>query len=172
MIITLDQLIQIMPYARQRAGFFLDGINDTLVEAEINNKVRVAAFLSQVGHESGQLRYVEELASGNAYEGRKDLGNTQPGDGRKFKGRGLLQVTGRANYALCGAALGLDLLNHPDLLKEPTNAVRSAGWFWSTHGLNLIADSGDQKRVTKRINGGYNGLDDRLALFAQAMKVL
>ncbi len=172
MIITLDQLIKIMPYARQRAGFFLDGINETLDEANISTKLRVASFLSQIGHESGQLRYVEEIASGAAYEGRKDLGNIHPGDGVKFKGRGLLQVTGRANYILCGDYLGLDLINSPEQLKIPINACRSAGWFWATKNLNTLADSGDQTRVTRRINGGTNGLADRLALYAVAMKVL
>ncbi len=172
MIITLDQMIQIMPYAKQRAVSFLDGINQTMDEAEINSKIRAASFLAQIGHESGQLRYVEEIASGAAYEGRLDLGNKYKGDGIRFKGRGLIQVTGRDNYMRCGVALGLDLIKDPLLLKLPINACRSAGWFWGMKGLNAIADTGDQRRVTKKVNGGYNGLDDRLALFAKAMQVL
>ncbi len=172
MIITLDELIQIMPYAKQRAATFLDGINQTMVEADISTKLRAASFLAQIGHESGQLRYVEEIASGAAYEGRLDLGNKFKGDGVRFKGRGLIQVTGRDNYMRCGIKLGLDLINDPLLLKLPINACRSAGWFWGTKNLNAIADTGDQVRVTKRVNGGTNGLDDRLALFAKAMKVL
>ncbi|WP_354004576.1 glycoside hydrolase family 19 protein [Janthinobacterium kumbetense] len=128
--------------------------------------------MSQVGHESGQLRYVRELASGQAYEGRAGLGNTQRGDGVRFRGRGLLQVTGRVNYAACGKALGLDLLGQPELIEQTVNACRSAGWFWQTRGLNALADAGDQERVTRRINGGVNGLAERLALYQAARKVL
>lgn len=169
---TLDQLIKIMPYARQRAGIFLPGLNATMAEFDIDTPARQAAFLAQVGHESGQLAYVRELASGDAYEMRADLGNKWPGDGRRFKGRGLIQITGRANYAACGAALGLDLITTPALLEEPANACRSAGWFWKTHDLNALADAGDQVAVTHRVNGGTNGLADRLALFDVAQQVL
>jgi putative chitinase len=170
--VTLDQLVKIMPYARKRAGDFLGPLNAAMVEFDINTPARQASFVAQVGHESGQLQYVREIASGDAYEGRKDLGNTQPGDGRRFRGRGLIQITGRANYAACGAALGLGLLSKPELLEQPVNACRSAGWFWKSRGLNELADAGDQVRITKRINGGTNGLADRLALFEVARKVL
>lgn len=169
---NLDQLLAIMPAARRRASAFLDPLNAAMAEFGINTPARQASFLSQVGHESGQLLYVRELASGAAYEGRSDLGNTQPCDGVRFKGRGLIQITGRANYAACGAALGLDLLVRPELLEQPVNACRSAAWFWKTHGLNELADAGDQVRVTRRVNGGTNGLADRLALFAVADRVL
>jgi putative chitinase len=169
---TLDQLLQIMPFARKRAPGFLDALNATMAEFDINSPERQAAFISQIGHESGQLQYVRELASGDAYEMRKDLGNTWPGDGRRYKGRGLLQITGRANYAACGAALGLDLVEQPDLLEQYGNACRSAGWFWKTHGLNELADAGDQVKVTRRVNGGTNGLDDRMTLFRIAQQVL
>ena len=143
----------------------------TMAEFEINTPARQAAFLAQIGHESGQLRYVRELASGAAYEGRKDLGNTQPGDGVRFKGRGLIQITGRANYLKCGEALGLDLIADPELLEQPINACRSAGWFWESRGLNALADAGDFLRITKRINGGTNGLADRQALYESAQQV-
>jgi putative chitinase len=170
---TLDQLLKIMPFAgRQRAALFLVPLNATMQEFEINTPARKAAFLAQVGHESGQLRYVRELASGKAYEGRRDLGNINPGDGVRFKGRGLIQVTGRANYDACGRALGLDLVNHPELLEQPTNACRSAGWFWDRNHLNWLADDGDQVKITRRINGGTNGLEDRLALFTVAQRTL
>lgn len=169
---TLDQLIKIMPYARSRAAAFLAPLNAAMAEFCITTPARQASFLAQVGHESGQLQYVRELASGAAYEGRKDLGNTVVGDGIRFKGRGLIQVTGRANYKACGAALGLDLIAHPELLEQPVNACRSAGWFWKTHGLNELADAGDQVRVTRRVNGGTNGLADRMALFDVAQRVL
>jgi len=172
MEITLEQLIAIMPYARQRAGFFLDSINETMDEAYINTVDRAASFLSQIAHESVQLRYVEEIASGEAYEGRIDLGNTEVGDGIKYKGRGLIQVTGRANYAACGDELCIDLINYPDMLKMPQYAARSAGWFWTSHNLNTLADTKDQRRVTKRVNGGYNGYNSRLAFYNKAMQVL
>jgi putative chitinase len=106
------------------------------------------------------------------YEGRKDLGNTEPGDGYKFKGRGLIQTTGRANYAATGKALGVYLLSDPTLLALPDLAARSAGWYWRAHGLNELADVGDFKRITLRINGGTNGMDDRLARFKVAQEVL
>lgn len=169
---TLDQLIKIMPLARVRAPAFLTPLNAAMAEFGITTPARQASFLAQVGHESGQLRYVLELASGAAYEGRKDLGNTAAGDGVRFKGRGLIQITGRANYAACGAALGLDLVASPALLEQPVNACRSAGWFWKTHGLNELADAGDQVKVTRRINGGTNGLAERLALFDAAKRAL
>jgi putative chitinase len=170
--VTLNQLLLIMPGGRRRAAAFLDALNATMAEFGINTPARQASFLAQVGHESGQLLYVQELASGAAYEGRTDLGNTKPGDGVRFKGRGLIQITGRANYAACGAALGLDLIGTPALLEQPVNACRSAGWFWRARGLNELADAGDQVRVTRRVNGGVNGLADRLALFAVAQRVL
>ena len=170
--VTLAQLLGILPNARPRAATFLAPLNAAMVEFGITTPARQASFLAQVGHESGSLVYVRELASGKAYEGRADLGNVQPGDGVRYKGRGLLQVTGRSNYAACGKALGLDLLAKPELLEQTVNACRSAGWFWQANGLNLLADAGDQVKVTRRVNGGTNGLAERLALFAVAKRVL
>ncbi|WP_300750112.1 glycoside hydrolase family 19 protein [Janthinobacterium sp.] len=170
--LTLAQLVAILPYSRSRAATFLAPLNATMREFGINTPARQASFLSQVGHESGSLVYVRELASGAAYEGRRDLGNMQPGDGVRFKGRGLIQVTGRANYVACGKALGLDLLAKPELLEQTVNACRSAGWFWQSKGLNALADAGDQVAVTRRVNGGTNGLAERLAMFAVAKRVL
>ena len=172
MQLTLAQLLKIMPLARTRAVAFLDPLNAAMAEFSINTPARQASFLAQLAHESGQLVYVRELASGAAYEGRKDLGNVQPGDGVRFRGRGLIQVTGRSNYAACGKALGLDLLAQPALLEQAINACRSAGWFWQSRGLNALADAGDQVVVTRRINGGTNGLAERLAYFKVAQKVL
>lgn len=172
-MITAAQLRLILPFARQRIPEFIEGINATMAEFEIDKTVkRQAAFIAQIGHESGQLRYVKELASGHDYEGRKDLGNLQPGDGVRYKGRGVIQITGKYNYRDCGQALGLDLINHPELLELPINACRSAGWFWSTRSLNGLADAGDLTRLTKRINGGLLGQADRIALYARAMEVL
>jgi putative chitinase len=137
-----------------------------------SNVERETHFLAQVAHESGGFNYVREIASGAAYEGRADLGNTEPGDGTLFRGRGLIQITGRANYRACGDALGVDLVAEPDLLESPVLAARSAGWFWETHGLNEMADRGDIRGITKRINGGLNGYQDRLAYLESAQRRL
>jgi putative chitinase len=171
-VITPEQLLKIMPMAKTRINIFLTPINAAMAEFQINVPARQAAFLAQLAHESGQLLYVRELASGAAYEGRKDLGNTEPGDGIRFKGRGLIQITGRANYAKCGDALGYDLVANPEFLESAVLACRSAAWFWRSHGLNELADAGDQISVTRRINGGTNGLADRLAFFDKAQEVL
>jgi putative chitinase len=173
--ITLDQLRQIMPLARSRASRFLGPLNSTMARYEINTTVRQAAFLAQIAHESGSLRYTEELASGEAYEGRVDLGNTQPGDGVRFKGRGLLQITGRANYGDCSASLfGLRqvLIFHPRLLTSPHYAAASAGWFWDARELNKLADATSFSTITRRINGGLNGYAERLAFYLRALEVL
>lgn len=168
-MITATDLHIILPAATgANIDKFWQPLNDTMEEFQINTPTRQAAFLAQIGHESGSLRYVRELASGEAYEGRADLGNTQPGDGVRYKGRGLIQITGRANYAACGAALGVDLIADPAQLEQPERAARSAGWFWLTHGCNELADAGNFQKLTRRINGGLNGLDDRLALWERA----
>lgn len=174
---TLDQLLKIMPLAgRQRAAAYLVPLNKWMPTYGITTAARRASFLSQVAHETAQLRFVREIwgptDQQKRYEGRKDLGNTQPGDGFRFRGRGLIQTTGRANYAACGAALGVDLLALPELLETPEYAVRSAGLFWLMRGLNALADAGDQVAVTKRVNGGRNGLAERLEFFKVAAEVL
>jgi len=169
--LTLHQLIAVLPFSRWRAPFFIDYLNHTMFEFGINNRARRAAFIAQIGHESGQLRYVRELASGTNYEGRADLGNVHLGDGQRFKGRGLIQVTGRFNYAACGKRLGLDLISHPYLLERPQYACRSAGWFWEVKKLNALVDAGDFVTLTRRINGGLNGLIERRALFDKALEV-
>lgn len=169
---TKDQLSKIYPFAGKRIDTFLIPILSAMDEFKINTKQREAAFLAQIGHESGKLLYVKELASGAAYEGRADLGNTMPGDGVRFKGRGLIQITGRTNYVAAMMELDLDCVEHPELLEEPVNAARSAGWFWFTHGLNELADVGDFIKITRKINGGTNGLEDRQQLYAKALEVL
>ena len=169
---TLDQLNQIMPHANSRANLFLAPLVSAMEEFEINTPARQSAFLAQIGHESGQLYYVEEIASGKAYEGRIDLGNTQPGDGVRYKGRALIQITGRLNYAACMMALDIDCIEHPELLELPENACRASAWWWKNHGLNELADAGNFLRITKRINGGTNGLADRQALYEVAKQVL
>ena len=139
----------------------VSSLNDTLVKYEINNKLRICHFLAQILHESGAFLYTKELASGKAYEGRKDLGNTQPGDGIKFKGRGFIQITGRSNYDILGKAFKVDLLNNPELLEKYPLVMLSAGWYWNNRKLNTKADVDDFLGITKKINGGTNGLEDR-----------
>jgi putative chitinase len=137
----------------------------------IDKPLRQAHFLAQLAHESGELRYAEEIADGSAYEGRADLGNTQPGDGKRFKGRGLIQLTGRANYTKYGAARQRDFTtgDNPKLIAGDADlAVDVAFWFWMGHGLNALADKDDVVGVTRVINGGTNGLPDRKAKLARA----
>jgi putative chitinase len=176
MPITQQQLLQILPKAGAKAGVFAPVLNTAMQRYQIVGSKRVAAFIAQIGHESGQLVYVREIwgptMAQAKYEGRTDLGNTVAGDGFKFRGRGLIQITGRANYAACGEALGLDLISKPELLEQPQNACLSAAWFWATKGLNTLADVGDFERITRRINGGLNGQTDRLSLWAKALAVL
>jgi len=176
MPITEQQLLQILPNAGRQAGVFVPVLNTAMNRYGIVGTPRAAAFIAQVGHESGQLRYVREIwgptAQQAGYEGRADLGNTVAGDGSKYRGRGLIQITGRANYAACGEALDLDLINQPELLEQPQYAAMSAAWFWSMKGLNTLADAGDLTKITRRINGGLNGLADRQALYDKALKVL
>ncbi len=171
--LTMAQLRAIMPHLPEaKAKDYLPPLNAAMREFEINNPARRAAFLAQLAHESGELRYMEEIASGEAYEGRKDLGNTEPGDGKRFKGRGPIQLTGRSNYRRAGKALGLDLENHPTQAAEPKVGFRVAGWFWKTHDLNRLADEGDFKQITRRINGGYNGMESRIRYHERAVTVL
>ncbi|KPA87090.1 glycoside hydrolase family 19 protein [Pseudomonas asplenii] len=181
MPITQNQLLQILPNAGAKAGVFVPALNTAMSRYGIVGRLRVAAFIAQIGHESGQLRWMKEIWGPTpaqlGYEGRKDLGNTQPGDGSKYRGRGPIQVTGRANYAKCGEALGLDLINQPELLEQPGPACMSAAWWWATHGLNTLADAGNNADIGSIINTGRpgrtpNGAADRQALYETALKVL
>ncbi|MEI2830061.1 glycoside hydrolase family 19 protein [Pseudomonas mosselii] len=182
MTVTLKQLQHILPNAGTQAGVFLPVLNAAMVKWGIITPLRKRAFLAQIGHESGQLRYVRELG-GDQYLSKYDtgklaarLGNTPEadGDGQKYCGRGLIQITGRANYKRCGEALGLDLLAHPELLERPEHAADSAGWFWHQAGLNSRADKGPSafEAITRRINGGLNGQADRLKIYERAEEVL
>lgn len=170
--VTADQLLKIMPFAKDRISLFVKPLNDAMAEFEINNEKRIEVFLAQIGWESGQLRYVKELASGEAYEGRTDLGNVHPGDGVKYKGRGLIELTGLANYIAAMMALGIDCVEHPELIEEPENACRVSAWFWKAHGLNELADIGNFEKITRRINGGLNGETQRIALWEIAQKII
>jgi len=190
---TLGQIKETTCSSTANASRFMEFINDACVKFEINTPIRQLCFLAQVGHESGSLFFTEELASGAAYEGRKSLGNNQPGDGVRFKGRGLIQITGRTNYTTAGIALGVNLVANPKLLggknvqfcstEQLRYAAMSAGWYWSTRKLNLIADTINIAKpietgtnlanfivLTKKINGGINGLHDRLNRYAAGVK--
>lgn len=175
-ILNNEQLTFIYPQSRRSdIQKFLPYINRYMPDFGINTATRQAAFLAQIGHESGQLRYVEELASGKAYEGRKDLGNVHKGDGTRFKGRGLIQITGRSNYQQISKALAIDLITCPELLKSPALATQSACWWWRRRGLNELADIATDtnfKKITRIINGGYNGYQDRFNIWQRAKDVL
>jgi len=172
MTLTLQQLEAIAIYAPSaRCATYLDMINATLEKYSIDTPLRTCHFLAQIIHESGSFQYTRELASGADYEWRSDLGNTEPGDGPKFKGRGFIQLTGRANYAAYGAAISQDLINNPDLVATDYPAD-VAGWFWDTHHLNALADQDGLTPITKVINGGMNGYNERLFWLGKAKNVL
>ncbi len=177
---TSDQLLEIMPGAGQRIPLFVDPLDAAMEEFEINTAQRQAAFIAQIAYESGQLMWLREIWGPTkiqrTYEPPSEkatkLGNIQPGDGYRYRGRGLIQITGRANYRACGAALGVDLEKDPDQLAGPIPACRSAAWFWKSHGLNELADAGDFKTITIRISGGLTGEADRLAFYSRAQEML
>lgn len=176
---TPQELKKCMPHATEENVLkYAAPLIAAMEKYAINTPKRQAAFLAQIAHESGSLRYVEELASGEAYEGRKDLGNTEPGDGKRFKGRGLIQVTGRANYKEVGDELGFDFIAEPGKLELPGAASFSAAWFWSSRNLNYVADKDDFLLISKRINGVNkktglpNGWEDRQKHWAIAKAAL
>ena len=221
MPITAQQLLQILPNAGQVAGVFVPVLNTAMLRYQIVGAKRIAAFIAQVGHESGHLarllenlnysadglantwpsrygepdgkgEYVKVQVSGKvrnkpntlalsvdrkpeqianiAYGNR--MGNTTPGDGWKYRGRGLIQITGKNNYRACGEALGLELIAQPELLEKSQHDCMSAAWFWATNGLSTLADAGEFDAITQRINGAQTGAADRQALHARALKVL
>ena len=176
-------------------------LNQTFVKYDINTSQRQAAFIGQCAHESGNFKTLQEnlnysaeglmktwpsrfptkeiadqyarqptKIAGKVYNGR--MGNASEEEAAKYLGRGLVQLTGKENYANCGAAIGVDLVGNPNLLTDPKYAALSAGWFWNKKGLNALADAGDFETMTKRINGGLIGLDDRKAKIAKALSVL
>lgn len=181
MVITQAQLLRAVPNLyKARLDEFVASFNMWAIPFGIDNPKRLTHFLAQVFHESGYLRYVEEIASGSQYEGRKDLGNTEKGDGIRFKGRGFIQLTGRLNYTNFSKSdcCTEDVVAHPEKVAEyPLNQVASM-WFWQRNGLNALADRDDGgtagedvvRTITKRVNGGINGLSDRLYLYRRFKK--
>lgn len=201
MPITELQLLLVLPKARTVAGIFLPALNRAMARFKINSRLRAAAFLAQVGHESGQLRnLVENLnysadtlartwptrftALSSAAYGRQPEkiankvadrmanGPESSGDGWRYRGRGLIQLTGQSNYRAAADGLGLPLIDKPELLEQPEYACQSAAWWWAQNGLNELAGAGKLEAITRKINGGLHGQADRLALYERALKVL
>ena len=205
--ITKQQLLQILPNAGPVAGVFVPAVNDAMASFKIEGRLRIAAFLAQVGHESGQLRTLVENLNYSAdglmriwpkrfnlvtaaavarkpeqianlvYASRLGNGPAMTGDGWRYRGRGLIQVTGWVNYQACGAALSLDLVAHPELLEQPEHAAMSAAWFWSVNGLNELADACRFQDIGSIINTGKpgrvpHGATERKALYQRALQVL
>lgn len=151
---------------------YLPHLNAAMFRADITTDARKAVFIAQIGHESDGFNTLEEYASGSAYEGRRDLGNTQRGDGRRFKGRGPIQITGRANYQSYGDAIGVDLIQDPEIAATPEVGFRLAAEYWTRNDLNRFADGGQFDTVTSRINGAQNGRTDRRNRWARARRTL
>lgn len=180
-MITDSQLRQVMPHVgADKAQLYLPHLNEAMAHSGIDTMLRTAAFVAQLAHESGEFRFMEEIwgptDAQRRYEPPSDLakrlGNTQPGDGKRFKGRGPIQITGRFNYKKYGDLLGVDLVDQPALAADPQWAFATAGLFWKSNGLNELADKPDFVAITKRINGGTNGLADRQMYYERAKKVL
>jgi predicted chitinase len=183
-MLTGEQLRAIMPdLPKVKRDRFLPRLQQALSEFGIDSPARHAAFLAQLAHESGQLRFMEELWGPTAAQLRYELpgtlattlGNTEPGDGKRFKGRGPIQITGRANYRRFGDLLHIDLVTNPHMAAHPDLAFRIAGLFWTKNGLNELADQASPEafsKITRRINGGLNGLADRERFYAVACTTL
>ncbi len=168
-----DILHAVCPHARKD---ILDGVAEAMPaiidEYQLTTTSRIARFLGQCAEESDGFRTLEEYASGRAYEGRRDLGNVKRGDGVRYKGRSPLQLSGRANYAHAAEKLGVDLINHPELAAELPLAMHVAGLYWTEHKLNELADKGDDRSITKKINGGLNGFETRKIYTNRFLKAL
>lgn len=203
-MISKDQIKSIMKdVTTDNLEKYTNPINDTFEKYEINTSLRMAAFLSQIAHESNQLsdvsenlnysvngllkvfpkyfRTVEEAQlfarqpekiANKVYANRMGNGDEASGDGWRFRGRGAIQITGHDNYVLCGRELGFDLMKQPEMLEKPIGAILSAGWFWNMRGLNAFADRQEFETITKRINGGLNGLEERLMYYEIAKQIL
>jgi len=183
-MLTTEQMHTIMPGlpAAKRAQFF-PFLSAAIAEFGIDAPARIAAFLAQLAHESGQFKFMEEIWGPTPAQRRYEptttlsttLGNTEVGDGRRFKGRGPIQITGRANYRRFGDLLGLNLVDNPDSAALPDVAFRVAGLFWSKKGLNELADRVSPeafKEITRRINGGFNGLAERERFYEAAKSAM
>jgi predicted chitinase len=177
--ISAEQLVGIMPdLPMDRAQQYLPALDAAMQEGGITTPQRRAAFLAQLAHESCQLRYFEELGDDDYFhqydpgQPNAAAGNTEPGDGPRYHGRGPIQLTGRGNYRAAGQALGLDLEGDPELAASPDVGFRIAQWYWTSRNINVLADAGDFAAVTRAVNGGYNGMESREAYYRRALEVL
>jgi putative chitinase len=171
-MITKAHLKEICPSADDKIISDIEThLNQYMADYGVNTYLRVCHFIAQCAHESAHFTTLEEFASGAAYEGRKNLGNTQTGDGKRYKGRGMIQLTGRANYREMGTRLNVDLENNPKLAMTPKISVLTALEYWHTRKLNALADADNLSLITKKINGGYNGIEDRKKYLLKAKKV-
>lgn len=204
-MLTYDQLLKINGNKNpEMCKYYIDALNKILPEYKINTKLRLAHFLAQILHESGNLKYksenlnysakalrsvfgkyfktdeianqyarIPEKIANRVYANRMGNGDEASGDGWAFRGRGLIQLTGKNNYKSCGDSIKLNLIKDPDLLINTAEAsVKAACWFWNKNNLNELADKDDVKTITKRINGGFNGLDDRKSILKRAKEIL
>lgn len=177
-MITAYEIKQIAPRCpAARLQKLIDPLNIALAEFNITTEPRLVMFMAQAAHESGEFRYMEEIASGRAYERRTDLGNTpvDDGDGPRYKGRGIFQLTGTFNYMRASERFGVDFLMNPELVATPKYATATACWFWASNGCNELADRDDLKAfraITKKINGGLNGWESRLYYLERAKEAL
>lgn len=182
MLLTAQQLQAAAGCNPVRAQQWLPHIDAACTLYGITSFKRLAAFLAQIGHESGRLRYVREIwgptPAQARYEGRADLGNRLPGDGKRFMGRGLIQITGRFNYRAVTSGLRLvrrdvpDFERLPEQLEQAEWAALSAAWYWHSRNLSALADAGKFELITRRINGGLNGQEERVALHNAALDAL
>ena len=171
-MITKQLIKSVVPTSRDEiVDPLVKYLNQYMPQYEVNTYLRVTHFIAQAAHESAAFRTLEEYASGSAYEGRKDLGNVNKGDGVRYKGRGIFQLTGRANYRDMGKKLGYDLEGKPELAATPEISVLTALEYWKSRGLSAFADKDDITTITKRINGGLNGFDDRKKYLLKAQNV-
>lgn len=200
-MLTSQQFKELFPNCADADGW-VNAMNEVFPNYEINTNKRIAAFIAQCGHESGGWRVFEENLNYSAkalitvfpkyfknvgrsaeeyarkpekianvvYAGR--MGNTAVGDGWKYRGRGPIQLTGKDNYVAFGKEMNVDVSNPDVVAKDKKISLMSAIWFWNKNGLNKLADTGDITSMTKRINGGYNGLEDRVAHYEQTLKKL
>lgn len=180
-MITENDMQKIMHNLDQaKCEAYFPFLREALAEFEINTPLREAAFLAQVAHESGEFKWMEEIWGPSEAQKRyeppaakaRELGNTERGDGKRFKGRGPIQITGRANYKKYGEMLGVDLVNDPESAATASVGFRIAGAYWKSHGLNELADRQEFKQITKSINGGLTGYPERLAYYTRAKQVL
>ena len=172
MFIEIDDAKKIFPHAKDSILRAVLDSDDVYSRYELDAPHRFAMFLAQIAHESDGFKTTREYASGAAYEGRLDLGNTEEGDGRRFRGRGLIQLTGRANYKKFGDKLGIDIVSNPNLVEEFPLALEVSALYWFDRGMNKLADEKNFELITRRINGGLNGYADRKRYLSLIMNVL